>query len=163
MKNAIISGYPGVGKSTLADKDLRYIDLESSVMKDLSDDADGPWWYTYCNMAIHLAKQGHVVFVSSHAPVRQYLANRLKGDEDVVFGVCYPDASLEDEWIQKVEDCYFQHPTPNNAAELQYVFYNFTESIQEMDDTECDLRVKLTAVDYRLAERIESVLAEYLR
>ena len=58
----IIVGYPCIGKSTYAaGHPYRAIDLESSNFVK-----DDNWVKSYCNVAIDLSRQGHVVFVSSH-------------------------------------------------------------------------------------------------
>ena len=68
----IVIGYQGIGKSTLAQKQFKYIDLESSALR-----RDGVRWHNwyepYCLVAEWLSKQGYIVFVSSHKEVRDYL------------------------------------------------------------------------------------------
>ena len=58
----IVIGYQGVGKSTLAGKDYRFIDLESGCFW-----VDGPngervraddWYKAYCQVAVDLSDQG---------------------------------------------------------------------------------------------------------
>ena len=76
----IISGYQGIGKSTLAGKN-NCIDLESGnfwVGRKRSDD----WYKIYCNIAVHLSRQGYTVFVSSHEVVRKEL-EKYKKDNDI--------------------------------------------------------------------------------
>lgn len=69
----IITGYQGIGKSTLARKENNVIDLESASFwnyengnKTRPDD----WYVYYCQVAEHLSKQGYIVFVSCHQQVR---------------------------------------------------------------------------------------------
>lgn len=68
----IIIGYPGIGKSTLAGKDHKFIDLESSNFK-IEDERSEDWYKVYCKVAEDLSRQGYIVFVSSHLAVREAL------------------------------------------------------------------------------------------
>ena len=86
----IIIGYQGIGKSTLAASELKYIDLESSNFWFYDSETKqkvrhSNWYEMYCNVAENLSRQGYIVFVSSHQPVRERL---LKSKEYVV--VCVP-------------------------------------------------------------------------
>ena len=76
----IITGYQGIGKSTLASKYDKIIDLESSsfwkteevygVEKRTRPD---DWYVYYCQIALDLSKHGYTVFVSCHPKVREFL------------------------------------------------------------------------------------------
>ena len=66
----IVIGYQGIGKSTLANKDLRFIDLESGNFWVDGKRADD-WYKPYCQIAEHLSRQGYIVFTSSHEVVRK--------------------------------------------------------------------------------------------
>ena len=89
----IIIGYQGIGKSTLAKNDLRYIDLESSNFF-VNGKRDENWYIIYCSIAEHLSQQGYRVFVSSHEVVRKQLEN----SKEKVY-VCHPRLDLKDLWI----------------------------------------------------------------
>ena len=67
----IISGYQGIGKSSLAGKN-NCIDLESGNFWVDGKRADD-WYKPYCQIANHLSQQGYTVFVSSHEVVRKEL------------------------------------------------------------------------------------------
>ena len=96
----IIIGYQGIGKSTLAGRNCRYIDLESSCFW-INGKRPDDWYLYYCSIAEHLSKQGYIVFVSSHEVVR----TRLEWScEDVV--IVYPSIELNDYWISKLEKRY---------------------------------------------------------
>ena len=69
----IIIGYQGIGKSTLANCNLNYVDLESSNFYIDGKRADD-WYKPYCKIAEHLSQQGYYVFVSSHKVVRDELS-----------------------------------------------------------------------------------------
>lgn len=92
----IIMGYPGIGKTTLAQKSTkRVIDLESSLFKKN---------YTqYVQVAYSLHKQGYCVFVSTHIEVGEELKKLKKEDPELSVGVVYPKRELKDLWIQKLK------------------------------------------------------------
>ena len=92
----IIIGYQGIGKSSLSNPYLGYIDLESSNFF-VDGNRDENWYKIYCSIAKHLSNQGFKVFLSSHEVVRR----ELEGcSEDVV--IIYPDISLKDKWVEKL-------------------------------------------------------------
>ena len=82
----IVIGYQGIGKSSLAGKN-NCIDLESGnfwVDGKRSDD----WYKIYCNIALHLHRQGFTVFTSSHQVVRDYFKEiATRAEKDYIF-VC---------------------------------------------------------------------------
>lgn len=102
----IIIGYQGVGKSSLCKtygRSLRYLDLESGLMKDPMNNNKrwDNWAEIYCNIALSLSGQDYMVFVSSHKAVQDILAN----DKDEVI-VVYPSKTIKDEWIKKLLERY---------------------------------------------------------
>ena len=96
----IVIGYQGIGKSTLAGRNNRFIDLESGNFWVDGKRADD-WYKPYCQIAEHLSQQGYIVFTSSHEVVRKQLEN---SGETIV--VVYPSIKLKDEWIAKLEKRY---------------------------------------------------------
>lgn len=150
----IVIGYQGIGKSTLAARNLKYIDLESSNF--WFDDPEtkqrvrhSNWYEMYCNVAEDLSRQGYVVFVSSHQPVRERL---LKSEEYVV--VCVPSLILKDEWIKKLKERY-----ENSLLEKDYKAYinaadRFTENVTEVMNSGFDV-ILITDADYNLQNLIE--------
>lgn len=155
---AVISGYQGIGKSTLARKDPRFLDLESSNMFNLRGERDDTWWYIYCNIAIHLAEQGHVVFTSSHEVVRRYLSKVLSERSDIQFGICYPSEDLKDKWIQRLEDRYRDNPSEKNMKAFLNAADRYVENIKEMANTSYDFAIRINSTEYDLGDLIESVL-----
>lgn len=93
----IIAGYPGIGKSVLAQKYWNCIDLDSSTFKVDGDRMLG-WEQVYVNVARSLSKSGRIVCVSTHAKVLDELAKVT--DDKVV--LCFPHSMLRDEWIIRV-------------------------------------------------------------
>lgn len=139
----IIVGYQGIGKSTLANCCLKYIDLESGCFWVNGKRAED-WYIPYCQMAEYLSKQGYYVFTSSHEPVRKLLT---KSSEKVI-AIC-PHPDLRDEWIAKLrkraEDTGLEkdHKAFLNAAD------RYTENINEIANDIEDTRY-ITSLEYDL-------------
>lgn len=150
----IVIGYQGIGKSTLATKSLRYIDLESSSF--WFDDPETKqkirhvmWYAMYCNVAEDLSRQGYTVFISSHQPVREML---LKSDEYVI--ACVPALDLKDEWIERLRSRY-----ENSGLEKDYKAYmnaadSFTENVTEMMNSGFDV-LEIKDMNYDLKKLLE--------
>ena len=156
----IIVGYQGIGKSTLAYKRYRLgvdcIDLESSSFWVDGKRADD-WYKPYCQVAVHLSKQGYVVFTSSHEVVRNYLHEI--SDEPVV--VIYPAIELKDAWIKKLEDRYNLTTLDKDYKALMNAKDRYVENISELMNS--GLYTKpIDDIDYSLKDIIESLLEEYL-
>ena len=144
----IIIGYQGIGKSTLANQNNKYIDLES-----------GNFWYNgirpenwhiyYCNIAEHLSKQGYNVFVSSHEVVRKYLKN---SSETVI--CVYPSLFLADRWKEKLQQRY-----NNTGLEKDYKAWKNAEDNYLVNISElmmCGIPyIEINSMDYNLKELIE--------
>lgn len=160
----IIIGYQGIGKSTLSARNLKYVDLESSNF--WFDDPETKqrvrhfnWYEMYCNVAEYLSRQGYVVFVSSHQPVRERL---LKSEEYVV--ACVPSLILKDEWINKLKERY-----ENSLLEKDYKAYmnaadRFTENVSDIMNSGFEL-LEIKDMSYNLKNLIEdkvtNLLSEY--
>ena len=126
----IIIGYQGIGKSSLSNPYLGYIDLESSNFKVDGIKIEG-WQKIYCNIAKHLSCQGFKVFVSSHIEVRKELRDC---NEEVV--IIYPNLKLKDEWIDKLRKRYIEtHSNKDHNALLDAeLFYeNKIKSLMKED------------------------------
>lgn len=160
----IVIGYQGIGKSTLAARNLKYIDLESSNF--WFDDPEtkqrvrhSNWYEMYCNVAEDLSKQGYFVFVSSHQPVRERL---LKSKEYVI--ACVPALELKDQWIEKLHMRY-----ETSGLEKDYKAYmnaadRFTENITEIMDSGFELlEIKYTTYDLKklIEDKVRDVLLGY--
>ncbi len=104
-KTKIISGFPGVGKSTLfrSNSALKILDSDSSTF----DKANFPKNYM-CHIKENIGKVD-IIMVSSHDVVRQALV-----DEDIDFVLVYPDISLKQEY----KDRYIKRGSPDAFINL---------------------------------------------
>ena len=100
----IITGYQGIGKSTLAAKNDKIIDLESSsfwkIDKNGNRTRPDDWYIYYCQVAQYLSKQGYIVFVSCHPEVRNWLS--VHNEEK--FCAIFPDLSIKEDWLNRLKD-----------------------------------------------------------
>lgn len=145
----IVVGYQGIGKSTIAGRDHRFIDLESSIFWIDGKRADD-WYKAYCRIAEHLSKQGYIVFISSHKIVREYLMNNIT---DFIVLV-YPSIELKDSWIEKLECRYSNSHLDKDYRSLMNAKERYEENIRELEECKCSYKIELTRADYDL----ESVL-----
>lgn len=140
----IVIGYQGIGKSTLSNNDLRFIDLESSNFYINGKRADD-WYKAYCNIAEHLSKQGYIVFTSSHKPVR----DTLKDSTEKVI-VCCPSLELKDQWIKRLQDRYNNTKLEKDYKALMNAKTEYENNIKDILNSGID-NVILTNINYDLA------------
>jgi hypothetical protein len=122
----IIIGYPGIGKTTLANTDARYIDLESSLFGH-----DRGWIHTYARVASNLSKQGYIVFVSAHGE----LQDELRGSKQRVV-VIHPALELREDWTMKLRHRFADNPEEQDK--------NFRAYVRACDDYETDIKALAT-------------------
>lgn len=163
----IITGYPGIGKSTLASKNDKIIDLESSnfwrreknsYLNFKTRPAD--WYIYYCQIAKHLSEQGYIVFVSCHKEVRDYL-NTHHGFEK--FCAIFPSKKIKDEWISRLRKRYSENQSEKNFAALSHAEQFFDKDIDQLW-YECQYNVEyynnaaiIQTIDYDLAELVNNL------
>lgn len=140
----IVVGYQGIGKSTLAGKDNRYIDLESGNFWVDGKRAED-WYKPYCQIAEHLSQQGYIVFTSSHEVVRKQLEN---SSEIVV--LVYPSIALKDEWIKKLDYRYRDSGLEKDYKALMNAKDRYSENIKELIESNIRYRLILRTMDYDL-------------
>ena len=140
----IVIGYQGIGKSTLAGRNNRFIDLESSNFWVDGKKADD-WYKPYCNIAEHLSRQGYIVFTSSHEVVRKQLENSL---ETVV--LAFPSVELKDEWIDKLKDRFFRTNSDKDYKALMNAEDRYEENIKELESSNIEHKMILRNIDYDL-------------
>lgn len=141
----IVVGYPGIGKSTLAGRDYKYIDLESGNFWIDGERAED-WYKPYCKIAEHLSEQGYIVFVSSHEVVRQYLVENSR--ELVV--LVYPSIRLRSAWIDKLEKRYIKSGLEKEYKALINTKYNYVENIRELQESCIEYKLEIDELSYDL-------------
>ena len=141
----IVVGYQGIGKSTLAGRDYKYIDLESGNFWIDGERADD-WYKPYCKIAEYLSAQGYIVFVSSHEVVRQYLVENSK--ELVV--LVYPSIELKDVWIDKLEKRYIKSGLEKDYKALMNAKYSYVENIRELQESCIEYKLEINKLSYDL-------------
>lgn len=140
----IVVGYQGIGKSTLAGRDHRFIDLESSNFW-VNGERAHDWYKPYCQIAEHLSQQGYIVFTSSHKVVR----NQLVGSKEPVV-VVYPSPELKTAWLEKLCDRYQRTGLDKDYKAYMNAEARYDENIQELATCNIPFKLKLTEIDYDL-------------
>lgn len=140
----IVIGYQGIGKSTLAGKNYKFIDLESGNFWVDGKRADD-WYKPYCQIAEHLSQQGYIVFTSSHEVVRKQLEN---SNEIVV--VVYPSIELKNSWIDRLELRYQCSGLDKDYKALMNAKDRFEENIKELSESNIMYKIALIDMKYDL-------------
>lgn len=146
--------YQGVGKSSTTNENNDFIDLESSNFKDRNGNRPDGWVDMYMNTAFDLASQGHKVFVSSHAEVRQRAAEmRDNYYPSISVAAVFPAISLKDEWIKRLGNRYANNSTLKNKLAFLNAQNRYSENIQEIKN-DCDefgfKKIEISETDYEL-------------
>lgn len=147
----IIIGYQGIGKSTLAGKH-NSIDLESGNF--WVDGKRDPLWYkAYCNIALHLHRQGFVVMTSSHEIVREYFKQIMTQEDRRATFVCCPDVWLKNAWLNKLEERYRTTQLDKDFKAWKNAEDRFVDNINELM-TSGFKTIVLETMSYDLAHEI---------
>ena len=152
---SVIIGYQGIGKSTLADVEHGYIDLESSNFRIDGKKADD-WYKAYGNIALDLSRQGYDVFTASHAPLREWLGTQNKTNEKIY--VCYPALNMKDCWSEKLQARYDNTKFPKDYVALMNAKDRYCENIQEIIDDADRFgfgKIELKDMFYNLSEELK--------
>ena len=148
----IIFGYQGIGKSTLANRniDTIFIDLESSMFRTpMHPERSEDWFQAYGNIVYDLNKQNKFIFSACHQQIRDYIASEqdLKG---VMTVICYPSIELREEWLYRLRQRWIDTQLPKDKAALDYAEASYSSSIKALDkDTDYDHLI-LTKMNYNL-------------
>ena len=152
----IISGYQGIGKSTLVNERLRvenmFIDLESSNF--FIEDSNGEkvreenWYKAYGNIAISLAEQGYNVFISSHKNVRDYLEKQAKGKVKLL--LIYPKEEMQEPWIGKLLDRYITTCSEKDYKAYMGAKVYYLANIKDLREQEGWDKLEIGSMDYDL-------------
>lgn len=159
----IITGYQGIGKTTLANERYDIIDLESSsfwkVDKKGNRTRPDDWYVYYCQIAQHLSKSGYQVFVSSHIEVREYLSTH-NGEP---FCAIFPSRSIKDEWIDRLYERYKMSGSNKDLRALEHAKEYFDRDIDRFL-YECSYGVEyyhnvyaIEDINYQLEDIIEKL------
>ena len=161
----IVMGYPCIGKTTLSQKSLEYIDLETtnfwltkvtSQGKETYRPAD--WHKIYCNIAIDLHKQGYIVLTSPNIDIRMYFIHcKEKGIltfEDIVC-TCFPSLKMKDFWIQRAQHRYDRDPSNKNKRALDHILDFYEDDITGMAHSPF-IHIKLFNNNYDLDRVIQN-------
>ena len=140
----IVIGYQGIGKSSIAGRDRKFIDLESGNFWVDGKRAED-WYKPYCQIAEHLSRQGYIVFTSSHEVVRK----QLERSREVVVLV-YPSLALKNLWIDKLENRYWETSLDKDYKALMNAKDRYEENIQELEDSHINYKIVLKDADYDL-------------
>ena len=148
----IIFGYPGVGKTSIAKEDWRFIDLDSSDM--LIHGKYGRkkhWEENYCNIALLLSRQGYYVFVSTHPEVISRIMGKTK---DVC--AAYPDICLQEPWTKALKERYQDRRNRPSHNAWRRAKDHFEEDIRELHKLDC-VKIPIPSMDFNLKKTILAV------
>lgn len=165
----IITGYQGIGKSTLASKNDKIIDLESSSFWKYEEDIYcfktgkktrcDDWYVYYCQVAQHLSKQGYIVFVSCHQEVRDWLS--IHNEEK--FCAIFPDKSIQNAWLQRLKDRYIESNSEKDLRAYEHAKDCYDNDISRLL-YECQYNVEyyhnvaiIKDINYDLQELVDSL------
>ena len=151
----ILVGYPGVGKSSISNREDGFVDLESSNFT-INGSKDLGWVVPYINVAIDLYKQGYDVFVSSHFVVRNELKKRVRNGEisnsDVL--LIYPSIDLKEEWVEKLKKRYEEDHIDGHLRAYERSKNHYDTDINDMRADKDFASLELDKMDYNLHDEI---------
>ena len=127
MKNKIICGFAGIGKSYLAKRQAGIVDLESTPFNKDFD--------LYTDVAMHMLKNGYTPLISCHEEVRNML--KKKGAEYVVV---IPSIAYKKMYIERYKK------RGNNKDFINLFSHNWEKFI--LDITNNEKKVVVLMEDY---------------
>ena len=150
-RGMIIIGYPGIGKSTIANQYVEIIDFESSFFNN-SGKKVNDWYKIYISQAISLAEQGYIVCISSHEDVCFELSKYINDNPDHSFEVVTitPSLSLEKQWIGKLHERYLREKTDKNLRAFERASKYYISDIQTVTAYTDFHHIHITSMDYYL-------------
>ena len=162
----IITGYQGIGKSTLASKDDKIIDLESSSFWKIEDGKrtrHDDWYIYYCQVAEHLSRQGYTVFVSCHQEVRDYLATHSTER----FCAIFPSKDIREDWLQRLKERYEISKSDKDLRAYEHAKFCYNNDVSRMW-YECNYNVEyycdaflIKDINYDLGEIVKDIQDKY--
>ena len=160
-RGLIIIGYQGIGKSSFASCGNKTIDLESSNFK-IDGERDDNWYVIYCRIAVSLAKQGYIVFTSSHRVVVEEFTKYGNLDDDYTIVIVAPHHGLEDQWVKKLH----QRWIADKENEKNYIAYkdakeNFQKEICWLSSQNELPYIPIKAMYYSFSKIVEGLCRIY--
>ena len=154
----IVVGYPGIGKTTLSNSNVYFIDLESSKFY-VKGERDDRWYIPYCEIAIDLASQGYCVFVSSHIEVQKYLLQYCTS-LSINLCACVPSLELKDEWLFRLSSRYEETQLSKDYNSLRHVTLMYEEDIEEIHRNFSAI-AEITSASYDLRQLLKDAFDEF--
>lgn len=149
----IIMGYPGIGKTTLANGDYRFIDLDSNSTLLTGLFRKKGWEKQYVSTALYLSRKGYHVFVSTHPEVIKRVV-AMDGNNAILV---YPDPSLKEEWIKKLYKRYDGQRKRSTHNAWTRAKDHFDDDIFELQKVKCH-QIGLISMDYDLKKDLTHVI-----
>lgn len=148
----IIFGYPGIGKTSIAKEDYRFIDLDSgdALIHGKYRRKKG-WEENYCNTALLLNRQGYFVFVSTH---REVIYRILNHEKDVC--AVFPDIALKKEWIEALYRRYKDRPNRQTHNAWARAREHFDGDIWSLKALECE-KIAIPEMGFNVKKAILAV------
>lgn len=160
-RGLIIIGYQGIGKSSFASSFNKTVDLESSNFK-VDGERDDDWPIIYCRIAVSLAKQGYIVFTSSHQVVVEEFIKYGNLADDYTIVIVSPHHNLETDWVEKLR----QRWVDDTNNEKNYIAYkdakeNFQNEIRWLASQNELPYIPIKTMDYDFSEIVKGVCRIY--
>lgn len=160
-RGLIIIGYQGIGKSSFVSSSNKTIDLESSNFK-VDGERDDNWYVVYCRIAISLAKQGYIVFTSSHQVVVEEFIKYSKLDNDYTIVIVSPHHSLEIEWVEKLRQRWIDDAdNEKNFIAYKDAEENFQNEIHWLSSKNEFPYIPIKTMDYSFSRIVEGICCIY--
>ena len=160
-RGLIIIGYQGIGKSSFASSHNKTIDLESSNFK-VDGERDDNWYVIYCRIAVSLAKQGYIVFTSSHQVVVEEFMKYSNRDDDYSIVIVYPHPSLGNKWVEKLRQRWIADmKNEKNHIAYEDAKENFQDEIYwlaSQNELPC---ISIKTMDYVFSRIVEGLCCIY--
>ncbi len=111
-------------------------------------------------MAEYLSRQGHAVFVSSHAEVRKYVEEY--GTEE--YAIVFPAESLETDYLNRLNERYRMTGLEKDKKAYEFMKNSYHNSISELSK-ECSSitdknlfkgAIEINQIEYDLSEILRS-------
>lgn len=157
-RGAVVVGYPGIGKTSLSEKNIHCLDLESSIFTNVWGYSN-LWQVVYGKTAVSLAQQGYVVFVSSHQSVYRYL-NSIEMPNGVFLMGCHPSPALKDEWLDRLRVRAETTQNDKDIRAFEHAWEYFDQDIQDMHSGMKN-KLEIAKMDYSLLNLLQWMFSAY--